>query len=323
MIGLATRLALRAAALRERRLSIVLFHHVLSAPDALLVDEPDIARFSAQMRWLRASFNILPLRTAVEQLCAGTLPARALCITFDDGYRDNALNAVPVLRSLGLPATFFVTTRYINGGMMWNDRVVEAVRHWPGTQMELMDFGLGTVGLASGRQHALAQLLPQIKYRPYADREALADELLARSGAATTRMMMDENEIRSLVRAGMEVGGHTVSHPILCALETRAAADEIRTNKSDLEGIIGTPLSSFAYPNGQPQRDYDARHIAILRDSGYRCALSTSAGTAAQHTSLYQLPRFTPWDRSAAKYLARMLVNYFQAPSCVDETVSA
>lgn len=319
MFALGTRVALSAAALHGRRLSIVLFHRVLAAPDSLLVDEPDIASFAEQMRWLRASFRVLPLRAAVEHLVAGTLPARALCITFDDGYRDNAQNALPVLQSLGLPASFFVTTRYIDGGMMWNDRVVEAVRHWPGTGMDLRRFELGLHGFETGRAGALASLLPQIKYRPYAEREALADELLALSGAPTTRMMMDEAEILGLHRAGMEIGGHTVSHPILCALDEAAAGAEIRDNKRTLEGIIGAPLWSFAYPNGQPHRDYDARHIAILRECGYHCALSTSPGTADQGTSRYQLPRFTPWDRSAPKYLARMLKNYFQAPTCVDE----
>ena len=312
-------MALSVAALHARRLSIVLFHRVLDAPDTLLVDEPDIARFAEQMRWLSSSFNVLPLDVAVPRLIAGTLPARALCITFDDGYRDNALNALPVLKSLGLPATFFVTTRYINGGMMWNDRVVEALRHWPGTHMDVSDFGLGTHALDGTRSALLATLLPQIKYRPYAEREALADELLARSGAPLTRMMMDEDEIRALRRAGMEVGGHTVSHPILCALDAAAASDEIGSNKRALETITGDSLQSFAYPNGQPHRDYDARHIAMLRECGYRWALTTSPGTADQHTPPYQLPRFTPWDRSAPKYLARMLKNYFQAPTCVDE----
>jgi len=319
MFALTARLALSAAALRARRLSIVLFHRVVTTPDALLRHEPDIARFAEQMRWLSASFHILPLRSAVARLRDGTLPARALCITFDDGYRDNALNALPVLQSMGLPATFFVTTRYMDGGMMWNDRVVEAVRHWPGSIMDLGSLGLGSHPLDAGRAAVMEALLPQIKYQPHAEREALADELLARSGAPSSRLMMDSDEIRGLHRAGMEIGGHTVSHPILCALDPAAAAAEIRTNKAVLEDIIAEPLLSFAYPNGQPHRDYDARHIGILRDCGYTCALSTSPGTADRHTSPYQLPRFTPWDRQEPKYLARMLLNYFAQPSCVDE----
>ena len=76
---------------------------------------PTVADFAAQIRWLSSSFRILPLREATEKLWAGRLPARALCITFDDGYRDNAIHALPVLTEYHAPATFFVTTCYREG----------------------------------------------------------------------------------------------------------------------------------------------------------------------------------------------------------------
>lgn len=128
ILGLTCRLALHSFSVLESRLSIVMFHSVLDAPDPLRKDSPGIAEFDAQIRWLSGSFRILPLRQATEKLWAGQLPARALCITFDDGYRDNVLNALPVLLKYQVPATFFVTTRYTHGGMMWNDRVIEAIR---------------------------------------------------------------------------------------------------------------------------------------------------------------------------------------------------
>ncbi|MCC6710502.1 MAG: polysaccharide deacetylase family protein [Gammaproteobacteria bacterium] len=323
MSKLAIRLALTTAGALQRRLSIVLFHRVLSAPDALLPDEPDIVRFAEQISWLRDCFRILPLTDAAARLAAGTLPARALCITFDDGYRDNADNALPVLQDLGVPATFFVTTRYLAGGMMWNDRVVEAVRHWPEahTHLDISMHGLQSPALAMGRKAVMENVLLQMKYLDYGVRETLADELLARSAAPARRMMMNESEIRTLHAAGMEIGGHTVSHPILCKLPASEARREIADNKSTLEQIIGAPLTSFAYPNGKPQRDYGAEHVAMLRERGYRYALTTSAGAANRSTSLLQLPRFTPWDRDATRYLARMAANYFRAPECVDESV--
>lgn len=321
MIGAACRYALLAAGCLERRLSIVLFHRVLAEPDALLIDEPDVRRFTEQLLWLRGSFTIMPLRAAVSHLFAGTLPRAALCITFDDGYRDNAQNALPVLQQLGLPATFFVTTRYENGGMMWNDRVVEAVRAWPGKTIELDDLDLGINSLDGGRGACLDALLGRLKYLDFDRREEITTEILRRSGSPSARLMMDAADIGRLHAAGMEIGGHTVSHPILARLNSAAASRQIADNKSRLEAIVGEPLVTFAYPNGQPQQDFDARHLGMLRDCGYRYALTTSTGTATASTHPLQLPRFTPWDRQRTKYMGRMLGNYFSRARQVDDIV--
>jgi peptidoglycan/xylan/chitin deacetylase (PgdA/CDA1 family) len=318
-----TKLALAAAGAVERRLSVVLFHRVVTEPDALLVHEPDIRRFAEQLAWLKASFKILPLPDALDRLYNGCLPAGALAISFDDGYRDNVQNALPVLEQYELPATFFVTSGYLEGGMMWNDRVVEAVRHWPTPQIDLDGHGLGVHTLASGRAQVMEQLLKALKYRAYPERDAIAEELYVRSGAPPARMMMDAKEIRRLRAAGMSIGGHTANHPILHAMSRAGAEREIVENKTALEGILGEQIEIFAYPNGKPFRDFDGREIEILRQSGYRYGLTTSDGTADRHTPPFQIPRFTPWDLRRERYLARMLLNYFRRPQRVPESATA
>ena len=110
------------------RLTVMIFHRVLKEPDPLLPSEPDEQQFEARMRAVRAWFNVLPLAEAIGRLQAGALPARPLAISFDDGYADNFEVALPVLRKLGLPATFFVATGFLDGGCMWNDTVIETVR---------------------------------------------------------------------------------------------------------------------------------------------------------------------------------------------------
>ena len=323
MIAFGTKLVLAAAGAVERRLSVVLFHRVVNEPDALLVDEPDVRRFAERLAWLKDSFKILSLPDALERLYSGRLPAGALAISFDDGYRDNVLNALPVLEHYGLPATFFVTSAYLEGGMMWNDRVVEAVRFWPTAQIELGSHDLGVHALASGRAQVVDQLLRALKYRAYPERDAIAQELYTRSGAPVMRMMMDAQEIRRLRDAGMTIGGHTANHPILHAMSRAGAQREIVENKTALEAILGTQIEIFAYPNGKPFRDFDGREIEILRQSGYRYALTTSDGTAHRHTPAFQIPRFTPWDLRRERYLARMLLNYFRQAQRVPESATA
>jgi len=110
------------------RLSILIFHRVLPVKDELIPDLPDVLEFERKMLWVRRWFNVLPLSGAIDRLFEGSLPRRALSITFDDGYGDNEQLAAPLLKRLGLSATFFVTTGFLNGTCMWNDRVIEAIR---------------------------------------------------------------------------------------------------------------------------------------------------------------------------------------------------
>jgi peptidoglycan/xylan/chitin deacetylase (PgdA/CDA1 family) len=113
-------------------LIVLTYHRVLPAPDPMLTAEPDAGLFEAQMTFLARYMVVLPLVEALRRLEAGTLPRRAIAITFDDGYANNAQVALPILRRLGLPATFFIATGYLDGGCMWNDAVIETLRRCPG-----------------------------------------------------------------------------------------------------------------------------------------------------------------------------------------------
>lgn len=97
------------------RLSILIFHRVLPAPDPLFPGEPDAQRFDEICRWLAKWFRVLDLNDALAGLRRGDLPARAAAITFDDGYADNSDVAVPILQRHGLTATFFIATGYVDG----------------------------------------------------------------------------------------------------------------------------------------------------------------------------------------------------------------
>ena len=120
--------ALTAASGGGGRLSILVYHRVLPRSDAMLAGEVEAAAFDWQMALLAEYFQVLPLSEAVHRLHSGTLPARAACVTFDDGYADNHDTALPILQKWRLPATFFIATAYLDGGWMWNDAVTESLR---------------------------------------------------------------------------------------------------------------------------------------------------------------------------------------------------
>ena len=296
-------------------LTIMIFHRVPPAPDPLLPAEPDAARFEHQMRAVRGWFNVIALDDAVRRLADGTLPARALAITFDDGYANNHDVALPILRRLGLTATFFIATRYLDGGVMWNDHVIEAVRACRGDALDLAVLGLGRVplGSADDRRAAIDRIVAALKYRPPREREEAAGRIAALAGAPPVDdLMMSRAKVRALAEAGMQIGAHTHSHPILATLDDAQALAEIARSKAALEEVVARPVTLFAYPNGKPGRDYGRAHVEQARALGFAAACSTAPGVATRDADPYQLPRFTPWDRELWKYgtrLSRNLLN--------------
>lgn len=294
------------------RLSILIYHRVLATPDALLDGTIDAAKFEEQMALLASGFNVLPLREAVERLVAGNLPARAACVTFDDGYADNHDVALPILKRLGVPATFFVATGFLDGGRMWNDTVVEAIRRATKPALELAEIGLGPfpLGSTAERRAAVHALLRAIKHRPPAERAAAVERIAATIGEPLPDdLMMTREKVRNLHAAGMEIGGHTVTHPILTRIPDEEAESEMAEGKAVLEETIGGPVRLFAYPNGVPAEDFAPRHVALAKRVGFSAAVTTSWGAARPDSDVFQLPRFTPWDRQPARFGARLLLN--------------
>jgi peptidoglycan/xylan/chitin deacetylase (PgdA/CDA1 family) len=296
---------------RRGRLTIVIFHRVHARPDPLFPNEAHAKVFGERLFWLRSWFNVLPLGEAVAALARGALPERALAITFDDGYADNVTVALPILRQLGLHATFFVAAGFLDGGVMWNDVVIEAVRAAQ-SPLDLSGLGLGrhAIDSSASRRATIKTILAALKYRPLAERQAMTQRIAAISGAAhPANLMMTSEQLRELAAEGMGVGGHTMTHPILAQLDDAAARREIADGRDALAAIVRQPITLFAYPNGKPNVDYRAVHVQMAKTLGFAAAVSTAWGAARTGDTLHELPRFTPWDRTPLRYGARLARN--------------
>jgi peptidoglycan/xylan/chitin deacetylase (PgdA/CDA1 family) len=297
---------------RGARLSILIFHRVFPERDPLFPGEPDAARFGEILGWIGAWFRVLPLDEAVARLRAGALPARALAITFDDGYADNFENAVPILEKHGLPATFFVSTGFLDGGRMWNDTVIESIRACPDETLDLDDSGLGRFRLDSieNRRRAIETIISRIKYLPVHERSGKAERIAHVSGVdLPSDLMMTSEQIRQLHRRGMQIGAHTIAHPNLVNIGLEEARKEIAGSKRFLEELLEARIRLFAYPNGKPGKDYSPEHVRLARELGFDAAFSTARGCATRHSDPFQLPRFTPWDRTQARFALRLSRN--------------
>lgn len=263
------------------------------------------------MQALTDHFCVVPLETAVERLFSDKLPPRSACVTFDDGYADNIAYGLPILRRYGIQAAFFIATGFLGGGRMWNDTVIEAIRKAPALlDLSPLGFGIHTLETIEQRRATIRSLINRLKYLPMKEREEKTRALAKLVGSPLPcDLMMTSNQVHMLALAGMTIGAHTVTHPVLTRLDIQGVRAEIIQSKEELEAITGSTVNMFAYPNGAPDRDYTSKHARLVSQLGFKAAFSTAWGVATRNVDAYQLPRFTPWDRTPVRFAARLLRN--------------
>jgi peptidoglycan/xylan/chitin deacetylase (PgdA/CDA1 family) len=256
----------------------ILNYHRVGDPAATPYDR-DIfscttARFREHILLLKDRFDLIGLDRLRHGLAHGFPRGKPpAMVTFDDGYRDNYLNAFPVLRELDVPAVFFLPTAFIGTGVPpWWDEVAWTLRQ---SLRPCIQLGGDVVPLAQpALERAILRALDWIKtdHRPLPEKLA---ELRAAAGvdfAATAPgldLFMSWSEAREMRAAGMDIGSHTHTHPILAHLTEQAQFEELGTSKELLEANLGAPVDSIAYPVGRPFA-YDARTLAAARMAGYR-----------------------------------------------------
>jgi peptidoglycan/xylan/chitin deacetylase (PgdA/CDA1 family) len=255
-----------------------------------------VSDFERDIDVIERVFAVLPLEEAVRRMVERTLPARAACLTFDDGYANNHTLAASVLEVRGVPATFFIAGGAVDDGVMWNDLVIEAIAR-SGSSI--------VVGGAAGQRStvgdgsaAVAGILNELKYRALEERRAAAERIYRdHVGEELPRLMMTREMVADLARRGFDVGGHTMTHPILKIMPSDRARAEIIDCATWIEQVTGRRPKTFAYPNGRPGTDFDASHAAMVAEAGFALAVSTAWSVARRGTDVYSVPRVGPWWR--------------------------
>jgi peptidoglycan/xylan/chitin deacetylase (PgdA/CDA1 family) len=300
----------------NRRLLVLIFHRVMPEADPMREYEIDAEIFDWKMGILSSHFNVLSLQEALQRQKEGKLPDRAVCISFDDGYADNYSIAFPILKKWNLPATFFIATGFLNGGRMWNDSVIEAIRIISATKLDLEDQGLGqyNIGTQEQKYQAAMSLLKRLKHLSFEQRNMHVDEIINRvGGELPVNLMMNDKDVVEMLDAGMEIGAHTVSHPILTRISEQDALIEMRDSKHYLENLTGKRIRYFAYPNGRPNVDYQYSHVNLVRQTGFEAAMSTAVGSYLAGNDIYQIPRYDPWASTPFRFGLQMASAYRRA----------
>jgi peptidoglycan/xylan/chitin deacetylase (PgdA/CDA1 family)/glycosyltransferase involved in cell wall biosynthesis len=256
----------------QHRAVVLAYHRVASLqPDSHnLCTPPDV--FHEHMRCLARDYAPVSLGDLVEFAAAGQIPARAVAITFDDGYLDALTTASPILTELGIPATFFVNS----------ERLLEEHERW----WDILE----CLPLPASEREALNQAMWSLD----ADsRRQLVADVLARTGSSArpraTHRVMKADEIRQLsARPGHSIGAHTVHHLALTTQPLETKRCEVLGDKASLEQVIGAPVPLFSYPYG----DYDADVVAVVREAGFLGAFTVEAGVVAAGANRLLLPRY-------------------------------
>ena len=294
------------------KLNILIYHQVPKTHDPLRFAEPDEQAFRWQMALIAKHYTPISLSEALSRLSDDSLPANAICVTFDDGYLNNLEVAAPILSEFNIPATVFVATAFISGRNMWNDRLIDICGDQTRKQLDLKILDLPTAMFHNmdDRKRVAFDLISRIKYRPYQERQQLIDQLYADNEQAEFEpKMMSETQLKELSDMGIEIGAHTVEHPILKTLSKENQHQQIKQSKLALENILEKPVRTFAYPNGKYQSDYDDVSREAVIENNFELAVSTNWGVSSKRTDRYQLNRFTPWDKTPFKFHLRLLRN--------------
>lgn len=291
-------------------LVILTYHRILPEPDPYLADVVDRATFAWQMSVLNKYYQVLPLTEAVDKLYSGNLPSGAIAVTFDDGYADNYHTALPILKQYNIPATIFVATGFLDGGIMWNDQLIESIRNAQQDSLDLSEVGLGRYSLEceADRIQTVHAILENIKYMDFARRSDFAAQIQQQLAAnIPTDLMLTSEQVKQLSQQGVEIGGHTDLHPILSNLSDAQAEQEIASGREKLHAITGKAVQVFAYPNGRYRQDFGDRDIDIVRKLGFTSAVSTAWGSATSASNRWKLPRGLSWDKTPLRFWMRML----------------
>ena len=280
---------------------ILMYHRIVD----LAVDPYGIvvspSHFAQHLEYIRQTCHPMRLLDLIEAMRNHSLPKRAVVLTFDDGYADFFSIANPLLAGAQIPATVFVASGYTDSQQcFWSDeltRVLLLSERLP-SSLRLSVRGVDyrwALTSPGERQVAHSAIYDLLLPLPPAEQSSVLECLkswagIANSGCAEDRAMTS-TELIQLAQSGLvELGAHTVNHPVLSALSGDDQCAEIVECRRKLESVIGSPILTFAYPHGTLKdfTDETARHVEA---AGFCAACTTIPGVVDPSSDLYRLRR--------------------------------
>lgn len=254
--------------------------------------------FEKHLRYLTRHYTIISLSEAVSRIREGTeIPARSAVITVDDGYRDFFEIAFPVLRSFGLPATVYLVTGFTAGECwIWTDKARYVLDATMEARLNIRINGIGfdsALGGHNDRLRLAGSVNSELKKLPDAEKDACLAELAGALKVSIPDTPPPEfgaltwDQARELAAAGIEIGSHTRTHPILTNVGPERLESELRESKEEIRRELQSDAAHFCYPNGNvSQRERDVAEAA-----GYASAVTTKIELCENGSDPFLIPR--------------------------------
>ncbi len=308
----------------QPRAVVLMFHRIAKG-----IDDPfnlcvSPENFNEQLEVLHRQYRVLPLADILPMLRQGNLPAKAVAITFDDGYADNGQIAAASLGRYGMPATVFITSGYLDGRReFWWDELVRFVHDSRSDPAEwrLEDptfIPPGAAGIT--REELLKQLQTFLREQTSERRESILDRIAEcaglKRGVRDSHKPMTADECAALAKQGLiTIGAHTVQHVWLSAMNGAEQEVELRESKRTLEEITGSPVRTFAYPYGR-RDSVSPITLQRVQAAGYTLACANERGLVKADANPYWIPRCLPHNVDGETFALRMQA-FFQDHSAV------
>jgi peptidoglycan/xylan/chitin deacetylase (PgdA/CDA1 family) len=279
IINIALKLgALRVARFLTRKRPRIFMYHSFSesgAPGTVSQSE-----FEWQVDIIKRHFNpitLIELTNLINQ--KKKIPNNTIVLTIDDGYKNFYDIAYPILKKYNVPATFFVATGFINKELwLWPDQLKWLIKSNENKPCCIMfkDYKFTIEGKYQSDWQKINDFCLSITDTEKHEciifiAKQLSIELPTKAPdlyAPCSWIELDEME-----KQGIEIGGHTITHPSLPQVTDDAAIDEIKGCLTEINRKLGNKERTFCYPNGSP-KDYNERIKLITKEAGFLSAVT-------------------------------------------------
>jgi peptidoglycan/xylan/chitin deacetylase (PgdA/CDA1 family) len=283
-------------------LRCVVFHQISAAESPFITGmnvstTPD--EFEGALRFLTTHYKPVRLEDVLGASAGGSLPPRAVLVTFDDAYASVVEVAAPLCRRYGVPAVFFVNAAFLNNRRLAPDNLVCYVANVRGMQPIN-----GAVRTVRGYETAQLQSVTEVfsSFFPsitLTERETFLEALQHLAGISESRMAEESalylttQQLRSLASFDFEIGNHTYSHVHCRRLSKTEFCEEIDRNKAELEALLATKVRSFSQPYGS-SKDLTPELVRHLRDSGHEAVFLSESVANLRGADPFHLDRVNP-----------------------------